>query len=270
MFSGPNEPSPKRSPLTIVSTEDVIARLAEAVTPGAAVAFDADGTLWSGDIGIDTFEAMLERRAVRPDALPALRREAEAHGVPTPDDPAAAARALYKAFASGVYPEIRAFQMMAWVFAGYREQEARTFALEVIDAVSLAGRVHAEILPIVQWVSDRSIPLLVVSASSTIVVRAAIERLKLPVGRVIGMSAAVQKGVVAPYAVGHVTYGAGKVEALREAMEGAPLVGAFGDSGYDLPMLAEARVAVAVRPKHELRARSAACPGLVELAPRSP
>jgi phosphoserine phosphatase len=160
--------------------------------------------------------------------------------------------------------------MMAWVFAGYREDEVRAFALEVIDAVSLADRIHPEILPIVRWVSDQSIPILVVSASSSIIVRAAIERLQLPVGRVFGMSAAVQKGVVAPYAVGHVTYGAGKVDALRAALEGAPLLGAFGDSAYDLPMLAEARVAVAVRPKPELRARSAACPGLVELAPLSP
>jgi phosphatidylglycerophosphatase C len=271
MFSGPTAPSsPKRSPLPIVSSEDVIARLEEAASTEAVIAFDADGTLWSGDIGIDTFEALLERRAVKPAALSALRREAEAHGVTTHDDPTAAARALYGAFKRGVYPESRAFQMMTWVFAGYREEEVRAFGLGVIEAVSLSARIHPEILPLVRWAPSRSIPNVVVSASCSIVVKAAIERLGLPVGQVFAMSAAVKNGVVAPHGEGHVTYGQGKVETLRAGTKGSLLLGAFGDSAYDLPMLAEARIAVAVRPKPELRARASACPGLVELAPRSP
>jgi phosphatidylglycerophosphatase C len=277
-LGGPDSP-PLPGPLPLVSSEEVMARLAEVASavadvpgsaPGALIVFDADGTLWTGDIGVDTFEALLDERGVRPEALAALRREAESHGVQTTDDPTNAARALYVALERGTYPEGRAFQMMAWAFAGYRETETRAFALDVIEKVALATRLHPEVLPIVRWAAGRSIPLFVVSASPTIVVRAAIERLGLPVAEVFGMSVAVDGGVLAPRLVGPATYGTGKVDALRQATGGSPTLGAFGDSVYDLPMLSEARISVAVRPKPELRARAGACPGLVELAPRSP
>jgi phosphoserine phosphatase len=157
--------------------------------------------------------------------------------------------------------------MMAWAFAGFREDEARAFGLEVVEAVGLASRLHPEAVPILHWARANALPLYVVSASCAIVVRAALERLALPVTAVFGMTPAVENGVVLPRVNEPVTYGPGKVEALRRGAHGAPLIGAFGDSAYDLAMLAEAGVAVAVRPKPELRARAAACPGLVELAP---
>ena len=253
--------------MPLVSSEEVISRLSERASPGAAVAFDADGTLWSGDIGVDTFESLLERRAVRAEAGPALRREAESHGLEAASDPNDAARTLYQAYERGSYPESRAFQMMAWAFAGYREAEARAFGLEVIERVGLAARMHPEVTPILRWAATRSIPVFVVSASPTLVVRAAIERLALPVAAVFAMSTAAPGGVIAPEVTGAVTYGAGKIEALRRGAMGATLLGAFGDSVYDLAMLAEAMVGVAVRPKPELRARAGAYPGLVELAP---
>jgi phosphoserine phosphatase len=66
------------------------------------------------------------------------------------------------------------------------------------------------------------------------------------------------------------TYGAGKTAALRAGVAGKVLLGAFGDSAFDLHLLREARLAVAVRPKPELRARAAECSGLVELAHGAP
>src|SRR5262249_12812666 len=134
-----------------ISSEEVIEKLAERVAPGAVIAFDADGTLWSGDIGIDTFERMLETRALKAEAGPALRREAAAHGIEAPADPTEAARALYRAYERGAYPERDAFQMMAWAFAGYRVEEARAFGLDVVEKVGLAARLHAEVLPVIAW-----------------------------------------------------------------------------------------------------------------------
>jgi phosphatidylglycerophosphatase C len=254
--------------LPVISSEDVVDRLSAGVSPGAVIAFDADGTLWSGDIGIDTFERMLEKRAFKDDTAAALRREGAAHGIEFPEDATGAARALYRAYERGAYPERDAFQMMAWAFAGYREEEARAFGLEVVEAVGLAARLHPEVLPIVDWAKSKGVPVFVVSASCAIVVRAALERLALPITDVFAMTPAVESGVVAARVTGPVTYGAGKVEALRRGAGGARLVGAFGDSAYDLAMLAEATVGVAVRPKPELLARADTCPGLVELATR--
>ena len=254
--------------LPLISSEEVVAKLALRVAPGAVVAFDADGTIWSGDIGVDTFERMLETRAVRSEAGPALRREAATHGIEAPDDPTDAARALYRAYERGTYPESDAFQMMAWAFAGYPEAEVRAFGLDVIERVGLASRLHPEVLPVLAWTAENRVPLYVVSASCEIVVRAALQRLALPVTDVFAMSPAVEDGVVAARVREPVTYGTGKVDALRRGARDAPLIGAFGDSAYDLAMLAESAVAIAVRPKPELRARAGTCPGLVELSPR--
>src|SRR5256885_1362526 len=92
---------PDDSPLCVLSPEDVVARLAEGASPGAALAFDADGTLWSGDIGIDAFEALLEKRGVRGLALSALRTEAQSFDVLLHDDPNDQARELYLAYQRG-------------------------------------------------------------------------------------------------------------------------------------------------------------------------
>ena len=44
-----------------------------------------------------------------------------------------------------------------------------------------------------------------------------------------------------------------KVHALTKVAPGRALLAAFGDNGFDLPLLTAARVAVAVRPKPALQ-----------------
>jgi phosphatidylglycerophosphatase C len=256
------------SALSLLSSDEVILRLADQASSGAALAFDADGTLWSGDIGIDAFKALLEKRGVRPLAQAALRAEAELFGVETSDDPNDQAEELYLAYQRRTYPEGRAFAMMAWVFAGYREEEVTAFAAELVERVALATRVHAEVLAVVRWALGQSIERLVVSASPIAMMRVAIEHLALPMTGLFAMSPAVEQGVIQPRVVEPVTHGPGKMAALRAGAPGRALLGAFGDSAFDLPMLCQAQVAVAVRPQPELRARAATCPGLIELAPR--
>src|SRR5690349_14780355 len=68
-----------------ISSEDVVGRLAAARaatnSPDVLLAFDADGTLWSGDVGNDLFLELLAAQAVRQAAYPALVREAETFGI---------------------------------------------------------------------------------------------------------------------------------------------------------------------------------------------
>src|SRR6266542_3806567 len=101
----------------LLSSEEVIARLEQGFRENAMLAFDADGTLWSGDIGVETFETVLERRALRQHALEALQAEAQLYDVPLYADVNDQARQLHEAYQGGRYPEERAFPMMAWVFA---------------------------------------------------------------------------------------------------------------------------------------------------------
>jgi phosphatidylglycerophosphatase C len=264
--------APRANVLPLVTTDDVVARLEAllAATDQAPsetlLAFDADGTLWSGDVGIDNFEALLERGAILPAAAATLRDEAAASGLPVAETPTAQARVLYDAYLRGAYSEERAFRMMACAFAGYREEEVRTFAAGVAHTTRLRDRMHAEILPIVAWASRRGVLRYVVSASHAVVVASSIEQMGLGMDGLFAMSQAERDSRFLPSIVEPATYGAGKTAALFAGVRAKLLLGAFGDSAFDLHLLREARLAVAVRPKPELRARATECAGLVELA----
>src|SRR5262249_3458645 len=133
---------------------------------------------------------------------------------------------------------------------------------------ALASRIHGEVLGVVTWAFRERVPLYVVSASPEWVVLPAIERLRLRVTQTFAMKPASDGSALLARVTGPLTYGRGKLVALRAALGNSRLLAAFGDSAYDLPMLGYAEIAVAVRPKVELRAREAECPQMVELAPR--
>jgi phosphoserine phosphatase len=253
--------------LVRASSAEIVSRLGGDAPKDSVIAFDADGTLWSGDIGVDTFEAMLSKRAIRKEALAALREEASAAGLSPLDEPNDQASALYEAFQRGAYAEERAFPMMAWVFAGYTQAEASAFAASVVAEVGLRKRLHPEVLPVIDWAVKYGMPLYVVSASPDVVVRTAVDALDLPFQDVFAMSPAISEGRILPRILEPITYGAGKTAALRKGVPDASLWGAFGDSVFDLAMLRAARIRVAVRPKPELVRQASTCPGLLELFP---
>jgi phosphatidylglycerophosphatase C len=265
--------APRATALPLVESDDAIARL-DAILASLVrapsetlLAFDADGTLWSGDVGIDNFEALLARGAILPAALATLRDEARSSGLPLVDDPTAQARILYEAYARGAYPEESAFRAMACAFSGYRADAVRKFAIEVAAASGLGARLHPELGPIVNWAARRGVGRYVVSASHAIVVKSCVELLGLPIDGVFAMSQAEENGLLVARLEEPVTYGAGKTKALHAGVAGKTLLGAFGDSAFDLHLLCGARLAVAVRPKPELRRRAAECSGLLELVP---
>ncbi|MBM4363102.1 MAG: hypothetical protein FJ104_10505, partial [Deltaproteobacteria bacterium] len=64
-----------------VDAKGAIARLVAARGPGpAALGFDADGTLWAGDVGEDVFLHACDRGLLREAATPALRAVVARHG----------------------------------------------------------------------------------------------------------------------------------------------------------------------------------------------
>ena len=115
--------APAANLLPRVTTDDAVARLEGLLSEMACapsetlLAFDADGTLWSGDVGIDNFEALLEAGAVLPAAASALREEATACGLPLADDPTA----------QGAGELIESFDRAKERFAGQVFREKRTF-----------------------------------------------------------------------------------------------------------------------------------------------
>ncbi len=239
---------------------------ARAAEPGGALAFDGDGTLWSGDVGEDFFHAMLARARFEPPAHDELRRAAAEHGIGQTGDGLAIAQRLYGEYQAQRYPEERICELMAWGCAGWSRDEVGQLASAVVRDGGLAGRLHEEVLPILSWAREHGIEVFLVSASPRSVVEEAARMVGVDVAHVVAATPIYEGAVMRATVDRPIPYGPGKVTRLRERMGTRPLYAAFGDNVFDIPMLREAKVAVAVRPKARLLARESEVVGLVELA----
>ncbi len=231
-------------------------------------AFDADGTLWSGDVGEDLFFSALERADVRAPAATALREVARAHSLPDAGGGVAVARGLWEAYLRGAFAEQAVCEMMTWLFAGWSEGEMDAFAATVVAAASLPSRGQGEVLSVLAAAREAGVECFVVSASPLPIVRVGAALLGFDASHVLAGIPARAAGVLQADVERPFPYGAGKVAALRGRVGERPLAAAFGDSPSDADMLRQARVPVAVRPKPRLRAMGAEVRGLVELSPK--
>jgi phosphoserine phosphatase len=226
-----------------------------------AVACDADGTLWRGDIGEELFHAAIRERGLREPAREALAREAEAHDIAAGGDSHDLAMRLYDAYRQDRYPEGRAFAMMAWCFAGWRPAELRAFASDVLDAFEFETAVRHEARALIAWAKDK-VAVWLVSASPELIMLEAAERLGVPARCVVAMKVAERDGVLEPDLALPASYAEGKLMRLRERTDHA-LLAAFGDTAYDLALLRAARVPVAVHPQESLKRALSTLPRVV-------
>ena len=111
----------ERTPLTL-APERLIAELTalvgDADPRGIVMAFDGDGTLWSGDVGEDLFHAAMRDAFLLADAREMLLAEAARFSIPLSDaeargDANVIARALFASYLAGVYPERETCGMIA-------------------------------------------------------------------------------------------------------------------------------------------------------------
>jgi HAD superfamily phosphoserine phosphatase-like hydrolase len=248
---------------------EIRARVLEAAArePGGAVAFDGDGTLWSGDVGEDFFHAMLDKGRFEPPAEGELRRTAHEHGLSDKGTGGAIARHLYEEYRHKRYPEERICELMAWGCAGWSQAEVDGFARDVVTRGGLSARLHEEALAVLAWAREQGIEVFVVSASPRAVVLEATKAVGVEPSHVLAATPTYDdRGIMLASIERPIPYGQGKVTRLRERIGPRVLYAAFGDNVFDIPMLREARVAVAVRPKERLEERAHEVPGLVELA----
>jgi HAD superfamily phosphoserine phosphatase-like hydrolase len=251
-----------------VTVAEVIALLEEQVAkePGGAIAVDGDGTLWSGDIGEDYFEAILDAGAICAEAHAALVREAEAETIDSSGGAVAVARRIHAAYRAGTFPEERVCEIMTWVFAGWMPLEADAFAERVLVKVALEQRLHEEATSIVTWARERSVTTYLISASPRSVVEQAARRVGIDRKNVASATEERNvEGLIIPSVVRPIPYGPGKVMQLRAKLGERPLYAAFGDNAFDVPMLREARIPVAIRPKPRLVERASEIPNLLVL-----
>src|SRR5262249_1898682 len=142
-------------------------------TEGAVVAFDADGTLWSGDVSEDVFEAALVADGIREAALEALRNAARAYDLSDTGTPNELARALYTAYRRGDFPERAVVEMMTWCYAGWDASELDRFARQVLAERRLRERLRSQLEPVLEYVRAQGLKTVVISASPRLIVEPA-------------------------------------------------------------------------------------------------
>jgi phosphoserine phosphatase len=235
---------------------------------GGVIATDGDGTLWSGDVGEDLFHAFLDFGRVEASAAEEMRREARDHAISDAGGGARVARRIYDAYLDGRYPEERICELMTWCFAGWRRDEVRTFARDVVARAGMAERFQREVVSVLDRARAAGIEIFLVSASPIAVVAEAGSLAGFAETRVIAALPRYDGDVMVARVERPIPYGAGKVTRLRERI-GASAVfhAAFGDNAFDVDLLASATLPVAVRPKPRLRDRAHLVKGLIELEP---
>lgn len=215
------------------------------------VACDADGTLWTGDVGEDFFFHVLEHERLLPPAVDAVRAIATEHGI-SGRDGRDTLEAIYKSYRAGTFPEDLVCEIMAWVLAGHDRKSIHDIARRAHRAGELQGRIIAE----TKLVLDHAKEFWIVSASPASVVRAGLESIGLDPDRCVALEVEYEHDVMQPRAIRPIPYGDGKVTNLRAKIGERPIAVALGDSAFDIPMLAQARLGLAVRPKPLLRERA--------------
>jgi len=232
----------------------------------SALAFDGDGTLWSGDVGEDVFRFAVRHGRLREAARTQIEHEATSRGFETFADVNATAEHLFEAYLAHRYPEREMCELMTWCFAGHTVPEMKQLASEALLAASHSQRLHQELEPVLSFARSRGVRTIVVSASPRAIVELATEAWGFAAPDVAASTPLVVAGVIAPEMDGALPYAAAKCVAGRALLGDAHWLGSFGDNVFDLEMLLEAEVGVAVRPKPALRARLAEVPGVLLLS----
>jgi phosphatidylglycerophosphatase C len=239
--------------------EELSSMLGDADPSGVVVAFDGDGTLWSGDAGEDLFHAALRESFLLEDARPALVAEAQRFGIAlgSANDANTVARVLLEAYLDGRYPERDTCAMMTWCYAGHPLAEVEAFAASVMKQENLAGRLHDEVSPLLDWSRRAGVRSVLISASPRAVIEPAGAYWAFTSGDIAAATPAVEAGRVLPRMAGPVPYAEAKLSAGRALFGDARWLAAFGDNVFDIDMLTTAEVGIAVRPKPKLEAQLA-------------
>lgn len=211
--------------LPAAAQEQLKALVASDTARGAVAAFDADGTLWRGDVGEDLLRYLLAENL-----LPACRGR----------------QGVYEEYERRV--SLNPAQAYGWaveIMAGL-EEAALVEHCERFFERRYAGRIFGYVRPLLKALSKAGLESYVVSASPIWAVVPGAKVLGIPPGRVIAVSSAVEEGKLTSVLHSPLPCGEGKVEALK-ARSLRPVL-AVGNGDLDLPMLAYAQAGWAVAP----------------------
>lgn len=189
--------------------------------PGLA-AFDADGTLWNGDLGEAVLLDLIAARRLRD----------------PPRDPWAEYVALFERGPA------EAFAYAGRLMAGLSEVEVRETSARVF-ATEFAKQVFPETRWLLETLVGKGWDVYIVSASNRWSIEVAAEVLGLPADRVVALDLETERGILTDRVCLPVPTLEGKPALLRTRAGRNPDL-AFGNSTLDLPLLLAAALPVAV------------------------
>ena len=197
--------------------------------PGLAV-FDCDGTLWAGDAGERFFDWELKRGVVSNQIM-------------------RWARARYSEYQAGKVSEDDMCAEMVTLHRGLTEADVLTLARSFFDQ-NFAGQIFPEMRQLVSRLQASGCDVWAVSSTNEWVIREAMRHFGIAREKILAAAVEVRDGIITDR-VTRIPSGPGKPEAILEAIRRVPDV-AFGNSRWDIDMLTQARVAVAVNPNPDL------------------
>ncbi len=200
--------------------------------PGVA-AFDCDGTLWSGDAGERFFDWELKQGDIVAPALDVSMRE------------------RYAAYKRGEVDEATMCGEMVTMHRGIPERNLMAAAVRFFEQFFVV-QIFPEMRELVRRLEENGCQIWAVSSSNEWVIRAGMKHFGIPESRILAAKVELDHGIITDRLI-RVPSGHGKAEALRENV-GKEIDDAFGNSRWDLEMLAMAKHAVAVNPNPDLEA----------------
>lgn len=211
------------------STEfvDTVLRLAPRVA-----AFDCDGTLWSGDAGETFFDWEIKRGVVSAEVGRTMR-------------------ARYAEYKAGKISEDDMCGEMVTMHKGMSDVSLLEVATEFMTS-HFPGRIFPEMRDLVHQLHDQGCEIWAVSSSNEWLIRAGMRQFDIPENRILAAKAELSNGLVTDKLV-RIPSGPGKPKALRE-FAGKEIDAAFGNSRWDVDMLAMAKRGFAVNPNSDLEA----------------
>ena len=160
-------------------------------------------------------------------------------------------RARYAEYKTGKVSEEEMCGEMVTMHKGLSESAVMDAATEFMTN-HFPGRVFPELKQLVHQLREQGSEIWAVSSSNEWVIRAGIKQFDIPESRILAASVELDQGMVTDRLV-RVPSGPGKPEALREVVD-KEIDAAFGNSRWDLEMLAMAKYAFAVNPNPDLEA----------------
>ncbi len=195
-------------------------------------AFDCDGTLWSGDAGETFFDWEVREGIVSAEIGKAMRTR-------------------YAEYKAGKVSEDDMCGEMVTMHKGMTEAVMMTAASDFMEHV-FPGKMFSEMQELVSRLQENGCEVWAVSSSNEWVIRAGMKAFGIGEDKILAAKVGVESGVITDRLI-RVPSGPGKPKALGEVV-GKEIDAAFGNSRWDIEMLAFAKHGFAVNPNPDLEA----------------